>query len=50
MMFENGVLRRNVRPKRKRVRAGWKLHIEDFYNLCSSLNIVNEEGYDGQGM
>ena len=25
MMSENGALRRKVRPKRKRVREGWKI-------------------------
>jgi hypothetical protein len=40
-VFENRVLRRIFRPKRDKVKGGWKkLHKEEFHNLCSSLHII----------
>jgi hypothetical protein len=36
-VFENGVLRRIIRPMREEVTVGWRtLHNEEHRNLCSS--------------
>ena len=52
-MFENRVLRRIFEPKRDEVTGEWRiLHIEQLYDLFSSLNViwVRKSRRDGQGM
>jgi hypothetical protein len=40
-MFQNRVLRNIFGPKRDEVRGQWRrLHYEELYDLCSSLNII----------
>jgi hypothetical protein len=40
-MFKNWALRNIFGPKRDEVRGQWRrLHYEDLYDLCSSLNII----------
>jgi hypothetical protein len=40
-IFENRALRNKFGPKREEVRGLWRrLHYEEFYDPCSSLNII----------
>jgi len=40
-MFENSALKYIFGPKRDEVRGQWgRLHYEELYDLCSSLNII----------
>ena len=40
-MFENRALRNIFGPKRDEARGQWRrLHYEELYDLCSSLNII----------
>jgi hypothetical protein len=40
-VFENRVVGTVFRPKRDKIIGGWrKLHIEEFCNVYSSLNII----------
>jgi hypothetical protein len=40
-VFENGVVRRLLEPKREEVKGGWrKLHGEEIHNLYSSSDII----------
>jgi len=40
-VFENRMLRRKFGPKKGEVTGKWRrLHNEELYNVCSSLNII----------